>query len=33
MRLIDRFFPVICTLLYVAGLVVLFLDLMVWRPN
>jgi|GEM_PF-4892653 len=33
MRLIDRVFPLVCTLLFIAGLVILFLDLMVWRPN
>lgn len=33
MRFIDRLFPVVCTLVYIAGLIVLYMDLMVWRPN
>ena len=33
MRFIDRLFPVVCTLLFIAGMVILALDLLVWRPN
>jgi hypothetical protein len=29
----DRFFPFVCTLLFIAGMIVLGMDLWVWRPN
>ena len=29
----ERFFPQICSVLFVIGMVVLLLDLLVWRPN
>jgi hypothetical protein len=29
----DRYFAQICAVLLAIGMVVLFLDLMVWRPN
>jgi hypothetical protein len=31
--IMDRFFPFVCTLLFIAGMVVLGMDLWVWRPN
>jgi hypothetical protein len=29
----DRLFPFICTVLFVIGMIVLGMDLWVWRPN
>ena len=29
----DRLFPWVASLLYLAGWIVILLDLMVWRPN
>lgn len=33
MNFLDRHFTAICTVLFVIGMIVLFLDLLVWRPN
>lgn len=29
----DRYFNQICAVLFVIGMIVLFMDLWVWRPN
>jgi hypothetical protein len=33
MNFLDRYFSQICTVLFIIGMIVLLMDLWVWRPN